>query len=238
MSLIPYCDGSKEKYDVRGLVLSILGILIGILMMICLISIGIGFYLVKLTDKMITLFPLKITLIFMWATGTIISFILSGINQKTILEAIKLRPQALDLIFGCAENMVLLVSEFGWFSFFRLLFNMIVPGLGTLTLLKKYWCDFCIILASIAQFFGGLFFFVSLGILFKGKCYVDEYEELFFEVLETTQKDSNDYTYFTTVFNYFYTMGLCFYFSGIILIIILDYVEKIRYIQSYIFALA
>ena len=46
------------------------------------------------------------------------------------------------------------------------------------------------------------------------------------EVLETTQKNSEDYTYFTTVFNYFYTMGLCFYFSGIILILILDYAPK------------
>ena len=48
------------------------------------------------------------------------------------------------------------------------------------------------------------------------------------EVLETTQKNSEDYTYFTTVFNYFYFMGLCFYFSGIILILIFDYVPKIR----------
>ena len=71
----------------------------------------------ELTEKMITLFPLKITLIFFGA-GTIISFILSGINHKTILETIKEKPKPLDLIFGCGENIVHLVSQFGWASFF------------------------------------------------------------------------------------------------------------------------
>ena len=98
-SLFPYCKCSEEEIDVRGIVLSILGILIGVLLMICPISIGIGLYLIQLTEKMITLFPLKITLIFFEGTGTIISFILSGINHKTILEAIKEKPKPLDLIF-------------------------------------------------------------------------------------------------------------------------------------------
>jgi hypothetical protein len=58
------------------------------------------------------------------------------------------------------------------------------------------------------------------------------------EVFETTRNNSEDYTYFTTVFNYFYTIGLCFYFSGIILILILDYVPKIREIKISIEELA
>ena len=56
-SLFPYCKCSEEEIDVRGIVLSILGILIGVLLMICPISIGIGLYLIQLTEKMITLFP-------------------------------------------------------------------------------------------------------------------------------------------------------------------------------------
>ena len=116
-SLFPYCKCSEDEIDVRGIILSILGILIGVLLMICPISIGIGLYLIQLTEKMITLFPLKITLIFFGGTGTIISFILSGINHKTILEAIKEKPKPLDLIFGCGENIVHLVTQFGWASF-------------------------------------------------------------------------------------------------------------------------
>ena len=63
-------------------------------------------------------FSLKITLIFFGGTGTIISFILSGINHKTILEAIKEKTKPLDLIFGYGENIVHLVSQFGLGFFF------------------------------------------------------------------------------------------------------------------------
>ena len=70
-------------------------------------------------------------------------------------------------------------------------------------------------------------FFVSINILRTGKCKFSAYEKLFFYVLKTTQNgDSYNYEYFTKVFDYFYTMGLCFYFSGIITILILDYLGK------------
>jgi hypothetical protein len=92
--------------------------------------------------------------------------------------------------------------------------NWIIPGSGTFTLLCKYGCSLCLILTSIIQFFGGVFFFISISILITGECNSEAYEKLFIKVLETTQEDLNDYTYFTTVFNYFYTMGLCFYLSG------------------------
>ena len=86
-SLFPACDCEKQKYNLRGIILSISGMIFGVLLMICPFSLGIGIYLVKLTDKMFTIFPIKITFIFIGGTGVIISFILSGINKKTILEA-------------------------------------------------------------------------------------------------------------------------------------------------------
>ena len=194
--------------------------------MLCPITFCIGTYLIKLTDKMITIFPFKITLIFLGSFGIIISFLLSGINKKTVIESVNILVNPLDMIIGCGTNFVHLVSEFGWSSFFRLLLNMIIPGAGTLTLLKKYNYSFGIIFCSIFQFFGGTFFFLSVYILRKGKCKRKVYKKIFFKVLKTTQNgDPYNYEYFTKVFDYFYTMGLCFYFSGIITILILDYLS-------------
>jgi hypothetical protein len=127
---------------------------------------------------------------------------------------------------GCGDNAEHLISEFGWSSFFKIIFNMVIPGSGTLGLLCKYGCDCYIILVGLVQMFGGIFFFLSLRLFFTGECPSETYEKAFMDILETTQKNSEDYTYFTTVFNYFYTMGLCFYFSGIILILILDYAPE------------
>ena len=56
------------------------------------------------------------------------------------------------MIFGCGENIVHLVSQFGWASFFRLLLNITLPGIGTLTYLIKFGFDLGIILTSIVQF--------------------------------------------------------------------------------------
>ena len=229
-SLFPSCDCSNKNYHTKGIVLSLLGILIGFIIMLCPITLCIGTFLTKLTDKMITIFPFKITLIFLGSFGTIISFLLSGINQKTIIESVNTLVNPLDMIIGCGTNFVHLVSEFGWISFFRLLLNIIIPGVGTLTYLKKYGCTFGIILASLFQFFGGYFFIISVKILRTGKeSNINAYNKLFFKVLKTTQNgDPYNYEYFTKVFDYFYTMGLCFYFSGIITILILDYVSEIK----------
>lgn len=239
-SLFPSCNCSNKNYDTRGIVLSLLGILIGFIIMLCPITLCIGTFLTKLTDKMITIFPFKITLIFLGSFGIIISFLLSGINQKTIIESVNTLVNPLDMIIGCGTNFVHLVSEFGWISFFRLLLNMIIPGAGTLTYLKKYGCTFGIILASLFQFFGGYFFIISVQILRTGKeSNINAYNKLFFKVLKTTQNgDPYNYEYFTKVFDYFYTMGLCFYFSGIITILILDYVSEIKIFKEKIFEIA
>jgi hypothetical protein len=74
-SLFPSCDCSNDNYDIRGIVLSILGIIMGIIIMACPISLCIGEYLVKLTNNMVTIFPIKITFILIGITETFISFL-------------------------------------------------------------------------------------------------------------------------------------------------------------------
>ena len=60
--MIPSCIES----DIRGVVLSILSIILGLV---------------------ITLFPLKITLIYIGVIGIFISILTSGINKRKIIEA-------------------------------------------------------------------------------------------------------------------------------------------------------
>ena len=183
-SLFPSCDCSNNNYKTREIVLSLLGIFVGFIIMLCPISLCIGTYLSKLTGKMVSLFPIKITFIFLGLFGIIISFILSGINRKTIIESIRTLVNPLDMIIGCGTNFIHLVSEFGWVSFFRLLLNMIIPGVGTLTLLKKYGFSFGIIFASILQFFGGGFFLFQLIFSEKGSVILVHMKNYFFMFLK------------------------------------------------------
>ena len=106
-ALIPSCIGS----DIRGIVLFILSIIIGLLIIIlCPVSLSIGVFLSRLTNKMITLFPLKITLIYIGFIGILISILASGINKRKILEVNNLiikRPlRPFDILYKCRETKV------------------------------------------------------------------------------------------------------------------------------------
>ena len=238
-SLFPSCDCSNNSYDIKGIVLSLLGIITGFIIMICPISLCIGLYLVKLTNKLITILPIKITFIFIGITGTFLSFLLSGINKKTILESVKIKVKPLELIIGCGDSFVSLPSKFGWASFFRLLANIIVPGLGTITLTKKYKCTCGLFLTSIFQLSGGLLFFLCISILNRNDVETKgEFDTVVLTLIESTESSRNDYTYYPVAFNYIYTVGLCFYFSGIFLILILDYLDETTNFSDYISSFA
>ena len=80
--LIPSCI----EIDIRGIVLSILSIIIGLIIILCPVSLSIGIFLSRLSNKMTTLFLLKITLIYIGFIGILISILTSGINKRKILE--------------------------------------------------------------------------------------------------------------------------------------------------------
>ena len=127
-ALFPFC----AENNVRGIVASIFSFLIGIIIMFCPFSIGLGFYLHKLKSQMITLFPIKITLIFIGILGTFISFITSGINKNKIIESIRAidKPlNAFDIIYKCGNDTITLTSSFDFKSFARLIGNIFMPWL-------------------------------------------------------------------------------------------------------------
>ena len=157
-ALIPSC----VEIDIRGIVLSILSIIIGLI---------------------ITVFPLKITLIYIGFIGILISILTSGINKRKILEVKKLiikRPlRPFDILYKCGESMVLLNSTFGFKSFFRLFANIVIPRTGTMSLLCKYGFDLVIFRTAIIQFILGDLFFLSVILL--NFCYKAIYE-FFFQI--------------------------------------------------------
>ena len=81
---------------------------------------------------MITLFPIKITLLFIGILGTFISFITSGINKNKIIESIRAidKPlNAFDIIYKCGNDTITLTSSFDFKSFARLIGNIFMPWL-------------------------------------------------------------------------------------------------------------
>ena len=237
--LFPACDCENDKYDATGIGLSIAGIVFGIFILFCPVLLGIGTFLIKITDNMFTIFPLKITFIFIGITGTLISFLLSGFHYNSIIEAAKKKVKPLELIFECGDNTINLVSSFGLGSFVRLILNLVVPGLGTVFLQCKFGCDLCIILVSIFQFaIGGMFFFSSITLLLSHGDVSSSYESFFNSIYDTSKGlvgDRLDENIIAgKVFNLFYTYGLCFYFSGFYIILVLDYIENIKEIASFV----
>ena len=226
-ALFPFC----AENNVRGIIASIISLLIGIIITFCPFSIGLGVYLHKLNSKMITLFPIKITLLFIGILGTFISFITSGINKNKIIESIKTIREplnAFDIVYKCGNEMVRLNSSFDCKSLARLAGNIFIPGSGTISLLCKYGCEFGIFkIAIIQNIMGGVFFISTILIIFGKRC----------TVFNCT--DENNLMYISSVIfiDYIYTIGLCFYFSGIFLIIITDYMPH-RYSDKAIIRVA
>ena len=219
-ALFPFCS---EK-NVRGIVASIISFLIGIIITFCPFSISLAFYLHKLKLKMITLFPIKITLLFIGILGTFISFITSGINKNKILESIRTinTPlNAFDIIYNCGKDAITLTSSFDCQSFARLIGNIFIPGSGTMALLCKYGCECGIFkIAIIQNIMGGTFFISIILIIFGKECTVFNCKD------ENDLINEEKYRLSVIFIDYLYTVGLCFYFSGIFLIIITDYIPN------------
>ena len=160
-ALFPFC----AKNNVRGIVASIISFIIGIIIIFCPFSIGLGIYLYQIKSKMITLFPIKITLLFIGILGTFISFITSGINKNKIIESIRAKDQplnAFDIIYKCGKETITLTSSFDCKSFARFIGNIFIPGSGTMSLLCKYGCECGIFKIAIIQNIMGGTFFISI----------------------------------------------------------------------------
>ena len=87
-------------------------------------------FLTKITNRMLTLFPLKITLIFIGCLGILLSIITSGFNKKLIKESYDLFNKKekeillpFDIIYKVEEKLNVLRSKFDCETFCRLRSN-------------------------------------------------------------------------------------------------------------------
>ena len=232
-ALIPSCDCCAGIYNIKGIIICIISIIVGLIVMLTPISLILGLFLTKITDKMITVFPLKITLIFIGVIGILFSIITSRYNKNLIRDSIVIFKEKKEMLlpfeitFKVKEKLEVFRADFGCESFSRLIANMIIPGLGTMTLICKKECycfKYSYFLTGIIQFLiGGYFFLMTILLNFQVpyafSFFYENYESIF-------SSDNNEVSIYSIRFiNYFYIIGLCFYFSGIVLILISDYLQ-------------
>lgn len=96
---------------------------------------------------MITVFPLKITLIFVGVLGILLSIITSGFNKKLIKDSFEIFKEKKEMLlpfeitFKIGGKLEVLRADFGCKSFSRLIANMIIPGSRTISLICKNECN-------------------------------------------------------------------------------------------------
>ena len=224
LSFLSLFPNIKKENNIRGIILSILGIIVGIILLVSPFSLIIGLFLSKLCNKMITLLPLKILFIFLGIFGMFISFITSVINKNTILDANMKKINPFDIIYRTQNEINVLYSKFGIVSTIRFILNMIVPGVGTFTLLCKYGCNLGILKVSFIQFILGFICLISeILIIFQ-----NDFQnwnlggDIYISIMGIASSFTDNGL---LILNYLFTVSLCFYFSGLVLIILCDYLE-------------
>ena len=245
-ALIPSIDCCNGNYNIKGIVICIISIIIGLVVMLSPISLILGLFLTKITDKMITVFPLKITLIFVGVLGILLSIITSGYNKKLIKDSFEIFKEKKEMLlpfeitFKIGKKLEVLRADFGCESFSRLIANMIIPGSGTISLICKNECN-CnkcsFFFVGFNQFLiGGLFFFSTILVIFQ---IPNPFSFFYYIIFSSFDREISIY-YFIRLVDYFYVVGLCFYFSGIVLILISDYLraEKIENLKFEISGIA
>lgn len=239
ISSVVLIDSSKccesERCDKPGFFISLLGVLFSIFLMICPIFICFGFYLLKITETYTALFPIKFTLLFIGILGIIISFSFSKIKKNSIVASFKEKINPFDIVLNTGENIINLKSDFGISSSIRILANLILPGTGTFSLIcskcRRYCCEndstFCayIIIGILQLYMGGIFFYLICGIIIE-IIYKKNEVNCFVPSLIYTKKDDEYYEDCDARYNCCYAMHFLYYFSGILIIAISDYLPN------------
>ena len=124
-ALIPSVDCCRGIYNIKGIIICIISIIVGLIVMLTPISLILGLFLTKITAKMITVFPLKITLIFIGVLGILLSIITSGYNKKLIKDSFDIFKEKkemllpLEIPFKVGGKLEVLRADFGCESFSR-----------------------------------------------------------------------------------------------------------------------
>ncbi len=200
--------------------------------MICPIFICLGIYLLKITQSITDIYPIKFTLLFIGIIGTIVSFSFSFVKKNAIIASYEKNVKPFDIVMNFKENLKNLKSNFGLKSLMRILANMILPGSGTFSLIFKYKCNNCCYKPYLGFFFlsiyqlysGSIFLYLILDIVLN-ILNISPSDNCFVPSLWYKEEDGDFYFECEGRYNCCYTLHFLFYFSGIVVIIISDYLK-------------
>ena len=119
---------NEEDCDRPSFIISLIGILFSIFLMVCPIIICIGIYLLKITESITDLYPIKFTILFIGIIGTILSFSFSFIKKNAIINSYREDIKPFDIVFKFGESFINLKSKFGFKSLSRIFANTFFPG--------------------------------------------------------------------------------------------------------------
>ena len=198
---------NDERY--YKIIVSLIGVLFGILLMFCPYLLGAGLYLVKVIYNIINLFYIKIILIYIGALGTIFS-ILFSVLQNNLNNSSFNEIGIFDIDFILCSDKYNIKSKISIGGIIRLIANIILSGSGILSLLCKYGCNIGIFIIGIIEL-GGV---ILLLVVVLG---------LYNESIEHSNENNKEGI--LVLFGYlFFTLSIRF--CGNVIIIISEYFPK------------
>lgn len=198
ISGILFCNDEDGKT-----IISLIGVLFGILLMFCPYILAAGLYLLKVLNNILNLYLIKMFFIYFGTLWTIFSWVFSFL-QKDLDEGNKNQFNIHCEIDKCYE--LELKSNFGSESILRIICNIFIPGSGIFSLLKKYGCHTGIVFIGIFQTIDGLFLYIiALSLILNIKKY-----------------DEADYIFVFVILIFFISN----YIPGTLIIFISDYCEN------------
>ena len=197
---------SIKNFKIVPTIISIIGIIMGFLLMFCPFITGFAIYLIKTINNFRMMFlVINVHLLYFGIFGSLFSIIYAFLRKDIDNEI----SNPLDIKFNCCL-LFQKASNFGIPTIIRIIFNLILPGTGTFSLLckKDYGCNVGIFFTSLIQFL--------IGVLFH----------LFnFYIIAREVSGDNTISYYP-IFWSFTIFVVSFYYSGIYVILYLEYYKK------------
>ena len=223
---------NEEECDKPGFIISLIGVFFSLFLMICPIFICFGVYLLKITQSITDIYPIKFTLLFIGIIGTITSFSFSFIKKNAIIASYEKNIKPFDIVMKFQESLKNLKSDFGLKSLMRILANIIIPGSGTFSVMcsNGYCCGskpfIGLFIVGIYQLYtGGIFLYLIFDVVLKILNKSFHNDNCFVPSLLYRKDDENFYYECEGRYNCCYALHFIFYFFGIVVIIISDYLR-------------
>lgn len=196
-------------------IISLIGVIIGILLMFCPFILGIGLYLMKIVKNILNFYLVKIIITSFGFFATIFSLIFSFLQNNLDKNDKKKQKNIFDIDCKFAENKenYEIKSHFGIGTIIRIIANIILPGSGIFSLACKYGCDDGVFITGFVHIFSGLIFIYTIFYLIFKKREDYDYEQ------------ENKYEQYLFVYSLF-TINLINHYCGALIIFISDYFPK------------